>query len=112
MLGLTQAADMAIDRYIVGRIRKDSSAFLPLSQFIRAVVACIATQQAVRAEHPQVADAADCWTGNTFGSVILGFCALAPPLLGLIQDDIDLAHLEAGQLDVEFEIDEALQLDG
>ena len=23
-----------------------------------------------------VADAADCWTGNTFGSVILGFCAL------------------------------------
>ena len=51
-------------------------------------------------------------TGTAFGDVVVGFCFLVRPLFGFIQDDVDLAHFETGQLDVEFKIDQALKLDG
>ena len=71
----------------------------------------MAAQEPVRAERPEVSGTRDRASFGQLRDLILrsGFSALGLP--ALLEDEVDLAHLEAGQLDIEVEIAEALQLD-
>src|SRR6516164_7624350 len=63
-------------------------------------------------ELPNVANPAHSDTRTGFGNFVLGAGAFLPSFLGIMQDELDVTHVEASQLDVEVKIDQTLQFNG
>jgi hypothetical protein len=109
------ATDMAVDRNIVGRISTDQvDGFITQKLRIGACFARIAANEFVTPEHPQVA-----WLRNSGTLVPIGrdrvldrgVRAISCALPRLVQNDVNLGQREAGQFDLEIEVDKSLQLD-
>ena len=103
---------MAVDGDIVRRVGKDEFGLGAVEQaIIGGLVAGITAQQAMATEQPQIADLCDRRAGRGFGDLIFRSVRGAACLARVLQDDVDLRHLEPGQLDIDIEFDQPLQLD-
>ena len=112
MVNATEAADMAVDRNIVRRIRKDEFRLGAFQQaVVGGLVASITAQQTMVPQHPEISVLGDRWAGWIFRHVVFRAVGGAGRLARLLKNDVDLRHLKPGQLDVDVELDQALQFD-
>lgn len=77
---------------------------------IGGVLAGIGAEKPVSAQHPHVTRLADRRAGRGRRDIILGSGGLHFPRP--LNKDIDVGHLEPGQLHLEIQVDQPLQLDG
>jgi hypothetical protein len=97
MLNATQAADMAINGDVVGRIGEDKFRLCPCQELIVCgLVTGIPAQEATATEQPQIAGLADRRTG-WLGHRIFRPARIAARLARLLQEEVDFGHLEAGR---------------
>ena len=112
VLGLAEPADVAIDRHVVGRIGEDRVDPGALEQGgVDAGVLGIAADQPMPLQLPDVARPRD-GDGRRLDDLVLGrIQGIGRGLAGFVDDDVDLADREAGQIEVVLGLDQALQLD-
>ena len=110
----TQAADTAVHgKTLNGESREDEIRLGATHEAGRRHPASgVTTEQQVRPERPEIA-------GPTYNpGFVIGRCriiwaaGIASRFLGFLQTEIDIGGLEAGQLNLEVEIDQRLELDG
>ena len=107
------AADMAVDRHIVGRVGEDQVDALAAEQpLVVLAPAGVAADQPVTAEQPEVAHVGDGRLAHRRDEVLGRLCAVRVGVPRGIQGHVDLSQAEAGEFDLEVEIDQRLQLDG
>ena len=110
MTNAAEAADMAIDGNVVGRIGEHEFRLAACEQMIvGGFVARIATQQAMGTEQPQISGLADRRTRRRLGCRIFRPARGAACLARFLKDQVDLRHLEPGQFDIDLELDQPLQ---
>src|SRR5262249_18954946 len=78
---------------------------------IEHAVGGTAAMQAMCTQYPGIAGPYDRFSRPRFRNGVLGREGRLAYLQGLIEYQLDLGHLEAGELDVEVHVDEGLQLD-
>ena len=111
MTNLTEAADMAVDGDVVGRIGEHEFCLGAFQQVIvGGLVSSIPAQQAMCTEQPQISSLGDRRTGRMFGHLIFRPARHAGRFARFLQDEVDLRHLESGQFDIDLELDQPLQL--
>jgi hypothetical protein len=106
--------DMAVDRHVVGRVGEDEiRPFIPHQHGEDGPVPGIPADQAMAAEAPHVAGPRDGGRriAGCKGDVLRLGRTVRGALMSLLENDVDLGGGEAGELDVELDVDEALQLD-
>ena len=107
-----EPADVAVDRHVVGRIGEDEVGPRPVHQRLEVDLAArVAAQQAMAAEPPEIAVARDRRAGCEGNCIVRPIGTVGIRLARLVDDEVDLGQAEAGQLDVEVEVDQRLQLD-
>jgi hypothetical protein len=109
-----EAADVAIDRNVVGRVGEDEIGTLAIHQHgKRFRVTRIAADEPVAIEEPHVTSARHgrCGIGHGRNFILRSGWCVRRTLLRLIEDEVDLGEREAGQFDIELKVDEALHLD-
>ena len=72
----------------------------------------VAAEQAVPAKQPEVAAARDRRTGRDDDCVVSSIAAIGIGLARFVDHEVDFGEAEPGQLDIELEVDQRLQLDG
>src|SRR5260370_9032860 len=106
---------MTIDSKIKRRIREQEvRPFVPHQEVEDGLVSSIPANQTMPTKAPHIAGPRDgcCWITNGEGDLILRLGRTARRALArLIEYDVDFGRREAGHLDIEIELDEALQLD-
>jgi hypothetical protein len=107
---------MAIDRHVVGRIGEDQVGSLALHQAREGLgILRVAADQAVAAEVQTSPRSVTISSGEMSRDFVLllslAAAGAARALLGVIDDKIDLGQREARELDIEVEVDQALELD-
>jgi hypothetical protein len=109
-----QPCHMPIDWDVVRRIREDEvRPFVPHQKVEDALVSRIAANQTMPTKAPHIACARDSGRGiiDREGNLILGLGRTVRRAFAcLIEYDFDLGGREARELDVEIDVDEALQL--
>src|SRR5215831_17700876 len=106
-----EAADVPIDRQVVGRIRKYEIRLRTLHErVVCAFIPRIAAIKAVSAKQPEVSTLCNGRLGSQLWNGVLWQQRSLFDLGCFIEDEIDLGHFEAGQLDLEVHVDESLQL--
>jgi hypothetical protein len=102
---------MTVDTDVVRRVGEDHlGPILPEQQIIGAGIERAAVQQAVWSQSPEIARAGD-RRRRHIRDVVFGAGRLAGCLGGIVKRDVDVRRREAGELNVEVELDQALQLD-
>ena len=114
MAGLAQAADVTVNRDVVGRVGEDQVRTLVSHEGAdRLSVSGVAADEPVSSQRPNIAE-----TGH--GRVLVGQgrdLVLAfrrgawGALFGVVQENVDFGEGEAGELDVELNVNEGLELD-
>ena len=61
-------------------------------------------------KQPLIAGSADGWTRDGSGKFRFGGGVVLPSLVGTVQDDFDLLHLEPSKAHFEIDLDKGLQL--
>src|ERR1700733_2305899 len=114
MTNAARAADVAVDRDIVGRVGKEQvGAFIAEKRFVRPRVPSIAAHQPMTSDPPHIAAARNRRVAdrrNFIFDAIQGIVGSA--LSRLIQYDFDLPEGETGRLDFKAKIDQPLELNG
>src|SRR5215831_12505612 len=106
-----EAADVSIDWHVVGRIRKYEIRLRSLHErVVRAFIPRIAAIKPVSAKQPEVSTLCNGRLGSQFWNGVLWQQRILFDLSCVIEDEIDLGHFEAGQLELEVHVDESLQL--
>jgi hypothetical protein len=114
MADAAEPADISVDGNVVGWVGKNEIGTLALHQAIECIrFPRIPAQQAVTIEQPQVCNPGHRHRGLGDGRdrVVSPVVGIGRRLSGFIEQHIDLGQGEAGDLDVEFQIDQRLQLD-
>ena len=114
MAGLAQAADVTVNRDVIGRVGEDQVRTLVSHEGAdRLSVSGVAADEPVSSQRPNIAE-----TGH--GRVLVGQgrdLVLAfrrgawRALFGVVQENVDFGEGEAGELDVELNVNEGLELD-
>jgi hypothetical protein len=95
---------MTVDRHIVGRVGEHHRRALLAEQGAkRCHVEHVAAKQPVLVHQPQIAGPADCRPDRNLGCCVDRVVALGRRLVERFDPQIDLAHLEAGDLEAEIE---------
>jgi hypothetical protein len=103
---------MAVDRHIIRRVGKDHfGPILAKQQVIGADVERAAAQQTMRSQSPEIIRARHRRRRHV-GDVVFGAGRLPRRLGGFVERDVDVGCREAGDLDIEVELDQPLQLNG
>ena len=111
MAGLAQAADVTVNRDVIGRVGEDQVRTLISHESAdRLNVSGVAADEPVSSQRPDIAK-----TGHgrvLIGQgrdLVLGFRRGAwRALFGVVQENVDFGEGEAGELDVEFNVNEGL----
>src|SRR5262252_7540538 len=106
---------MPIDRDVVWRVGEQQvRPFVPHQQVEDRLVSRVPTNQPMPTKTPDIACSRDgrYLISDREGDLILGFGrSVRRALACLIEHEVDLGGRKAGELDVEIDVDEALQLD-
>ena len=112
VLARTQPADIAIDSDIVRRVSEHEVGVLSRHQPVDFdVLLRIAAQQPVIAKDPEIAASRHCIARDSRHDVLRRIASIGIRLARLVENEIDLGKAEAGQIGVELEVDQSLQLD-
>src|SRR5215207_6807612 len=109
-----EAADMAIDRHVVGWVREDEIRGFSFHQPREALgVPRVAAQEPMTIEEPDVSAPGDGYSRIAKRSyLILRFtCPGRGALFRLLDHEVDLGEREARELDIELDVDQGLELD-
>ncbi len=107
MVDRAETARMAVDLHIVGRIREDHHGALLAQQRGEGFrIEGIAAQDAMLAEEPQIADLAERRARRELGHGISRVVIRLGHVIERGDPQIDLTHLEAGDLEAEIEPEE------
>src|SRR6516225_9159690 len=108
----SEAADVPIDRHVVGRIREYEIRLRTLHErVVCAFIPCIAAMKPVSTEQPEVSMLCDGRLGGQFWDAVFWQQGSLFDLGCFIEDEIDLGHFKAGDFNLEVHVDESLQLD-
>lgn len=108
----SRAADMAVDRHIVGQVGKDEvDALVTQQPRVILAIARIAAQQAVAPALPHIPAPADRTLGRRDHRILGGVRSRRIGLDRTVEHEIDFREAEAGECYVEVEVDERLQFD-
>src|SRR5436305_1669953 len=103
-----KTANVTIDLDVVRGIGEHELSPVAIEQrIIVDTITGIAAQQPVLSEYPEVAAAAHHNAGQR-RNVIFRCIRISTFFAGLIQDDVDLGSLEAGEFDLNVEVNETL----
>jgi hypothetical protein len=109
MVDCAEAARMALDRHVVGWVGEDHGGAVLAHQRCEDLgIEGVAAHGAMMAEEPQIADLADRRLGRDLGHGISRVVIRRGHLFEGIDPQIDLAHLEAGNLEAEIEPERSL----
>jgi hypothetical protein len=107
MVDRAEAARVALDRHIVGRVGEDHGGpFLAHQRREGFRIEGTAAQDSMAAEEPQIPDLADRRLGRDLGHGISRVVILLGHVIERGDPQIDLGHLEAGHLEAEIESEE------
>jgi hypothetical protein len=110
MANATKAADVAVDFDVVGRIGEHEFRFGAFEQpIVGGFIARIPAQQAMATKEPQITGLSDRRKRGRLRHLIFRPARLTARLPPLLQDEVDLRHVEPGQFDIDVEFDQALQ---
>ena len=107
MVDRAETARMTIDRHVVGRVDEDHcGTFLAHQRREGRGIEGIAAQDTMAAEDPRIADLAERWASRNLRHHICRVGVGFGHFLERCDPQIDLAHLEAGHLDIEIEAEQ------
>ena len=104
MVDHAEAARVTLDRHVVGRVGEDhGGTFLAHQRREGSGIKGVAAQDAMAAEEPQIADLAQRRPRRRFGHVVARIVSRVGHVVECSDPQVDLAHLEPDDLDVEIQ---------
>jgi hypothetical protein len=113
MLHSAQTGYMTVNRNVIGRVGEyDVSPLRTQESRIVLRASSVAADQLVTTEEPDIAAGGHHRIADLRNMILGGVSAVRIALLHVIEDEVGLREAETREFDIEFQVDEALQLDG